>query len=218
MLDNLNFHLFQGANSESILNEFSPSSHGSRDENVLPAKDWFLEGALSAFQSMRNVTSLRANEEDFVKEVDAAYRKFIEFAYSFHLRTVDGTIMAGTSKQQVGRTSRTGEELHLICFPLFVHIFIQLFECGYVSNGNFKKKYISFSVFNLKNLFSARKFLVDHYQKFVKKSNQLQFLSSMQNSLNNNSLNQTLQNFKNYKYRILITEESFHLLSRFLTV
>lgn len=64
----------------------------------------------------------------------------------------------------------------------------------------------------------AKKFFTDHYQKFVKKSNQLQFLNSMQTSLNNNCLNQALQNFKNYKCRILITEESFNLLSKFLTV
>ncbi|OTF79755.1 TAF5-like protein [Euroglyphus maynei] len=38
----------------------------------------------------------------------------------------------------------------------------------------------------------------------------------MQSSLNNNSLNSALQNFKNFKCRIMITEESFNLLTQFL--
>lgn len=40
----------------------------------------------------------------------------------------------------------------------------------------------------------------------------------MQSSLNNNTLNSALQNFKNFKCRIMITEESFNLLTQFLKV
>lgn len=127
------------------MNEFTPRSHGSRDDNVLPAKDWFLEGALSAFQSMRNVTSLRASEEDFVKEVDVAYRKFVEFAFKFHMIRNE---TPGSSQNPAEKTPlRVGEELHFICFPLFVHIFIQLFECGYVSNGNDSDLVFTFQTF-----------------------------------------------------------------------
>lgn len=64
----------------------------------------------------------------------------------------------------------------------------------------------------------AQNFFIEHYQRFTKKSNHVQFLSSMQSSLNNNTLNSALQNFKNFKCRIMITEESFNLLTQFLKV
>nr|XP_027199866.1 TAF5-like RNA polymerase II p300/CBP-associated factor-associated factor 65 kDa subunit 5L [Dermatophagoides pteronyssinus] len=173
-----------------------------RDDNVLPAKDWFLEGALSAFQSIRNVATLRLNEEDFVKEVEIAFRKFVEFINNIRSIQIDdnpsnqSSSSTTTPLMQQKRIPQHGEELWMTCFPLFVHIFIQLFECGYVSN--------------------AQNFFIEHYQRFTKKSNHVQFLSSMQSSLNNNTLNSALQNFKNFKCRIMITEESFNLLTQFL--
>ncbi|OTF69524.1 hypothetical protein BLA29_008602 [Euroglyphus maynei] len=104
-----------------------------RDDNVLPAKDWFLEGALSAFQSIRNVATLRLKEEDFVKEVEIAFRKFVEFINNIRMTQIEENFSISTSNQK--RIPQHGEELWMTCFPLFVHIFIQLFECGHVSNG-----------------------------------------------------------------------------------
>ena len=114
-----------------------------RDDNVLPAKDWFLEGALSAFQSIRNVATLRLNEEDFVKEVEIAFRKFVEFINNIRSIQIDdnpsnqSSSSTTTPLMQQKRIPQHGEELWMTCFPLFVHIFIQLFECGYVSNGKY---------------------------------------------------------------------------------
>ncbi|KAH9530155.1 WD40 associated region in TFIID subunit, NTD2 domain [Dermatophagoides farinae] len=172
-----------------------------RDDNVLPAKDWFLEGALSAFQSIRNVATLRLKEEDFVKEVEVAFRKFVEFINNIRLTQIEENLKtsstsSSSSWNQKRMPQQHGEELWMTCFPLFVHIFIQLFECGHVAN--------------------AQNFFIEHYQRFTKKSNHVQFLSSMQSSLNNNSLNSALQNFKNFKCRIMITEQSFNLLTQFL--
>ena len=114
-----------------------------RDDNVLPAKDWFLEGALSAFQSIRNVATLRLKEEDFVKEVEVAFRKFVEFINNIRLTQIEenlktsSTSSSSSSWNQKRMPQQHGEELWMTCFPLFVHIFIQLFECGHVANGKF---------------------------------------------------------------------------------
>lgn len=111
----------------------------------MPAKDWFLEGARMTFQSNRNVSTLKLNEYDFVNEVEVAYRRFIEFITCLRLNkfgemakvsSSDSVNVPSKSVQVTTKTlMRTSDELYFILFPLFVHIFIQLFEWSYVSNG-----------------------------------------------------------------------------------
>ncbi|KAF7493584.1 TAF5-like RNA polymerase subunit [Sarcoptes scabiei] len=168
----------------------------SKNNNILCAKDWFLEGALSAFQSTRNVTSFRLNEDDFVKEVELAFQKFIEFIQAIRSLNVFEESRSLKSTSKPIQYHQHAEEIWMTTFPLFVHIFIQLFEYGHISN--------------------AQKFFMEHYQKFTKKMNHIQFLNSMQTSLTNKILSPALQNFKNFKYRIIITEDSFNLLNAFL--
>lgn len=105
---------------ETNQNGFEPTLHNGIQENVLPANEWFLHFASFGLSNNRNIAALCLKKEDFVNEVEGAFRKYLDYVYNM---------------KNFCYLSLFYNELAMTFFPLFVQIFIYLFEFGYVSKG-----------------------------------------------------------------------------------
>ncbi|CAG2165709.1 unnamed protein product [Oppiella nova] len=114
---------------------------------------------------------------DFAANAEAAFKSFIEFVAKFK------------SKQ------RLFEQLSQLEFPIFLYIFIELFDCGHKM--------------------SARRFLRDHKNRF-KESIELQTIDLMSKSLNAMTLDPNLQKYKTSKYCVKISDKCLEQMKRHL--
>ncbi|XP_054156806.1 TAF5-like RNA polymerase II p300/CBP-associated factor-associated factor 65 kDa subunit 5L [Oppia nitens] len=127
-----------------------------------------LNGALVNVTSDADTVSLAHWTGEMTASAESAYKHFLDFV------------------QQYRTKIRFFDQLSQLEFPLFLYIFIELFECGHKV--------------------SARRFFREHKNRF-KESTELQTIDSMNKSLNTMLFETSLHRFKTSKYLIKISDK-----------
>jgi hypothetical protein len=143
--------------------------------------------------------SLQAGS-DFAANAEAAFKSFTEFVAKFK------------SKQ------RLFEQLSQLEFPIFLYIFIELFDCGHKMSGKNGDHGMSFGDDLVNNCCpTARRFFRDHKNRF-KESTELQTIDLMSKSLNAMAIDPNLQKYKTSKYCVKISDKCLEQMKRHLKV
>ena len=113
------------------------------NKNLISTKEFCLEGAFSTFQSMQNRTKFRCSDGEFVREIEPAFKDYLSFVG--HIKALqqqqiennrdDNSGVTTASNNNSRKAKKVGDELVSLSFPLYCFIFIHLFECGYLVNG-----------------------------------------------------------------------------------
>ena len=194
----LNIYFRAKNSSDSTFNRRHPRPRLSEARGQQNLEEVALKGMLNNTSSDSDVISLSQGIGDLTVLAEKSFKQFLEYVKQFE------------PKQQLFK------QLVQLEFPLFVHIFIELFECGHKIAGN---KAIDFVGSHYTQFLSiARRFYRDYKYLFKESSDTKQIISAMEISIANTNLESNLKTFKNSKYPVKMSDKCLEQLKKYFDV